>query len=233
LLTGNLQQTSYNKELTSKSSQISTLENSLNNITRDKNNFFDQLQLRQGELESAQAHADTIQHQNTELEFQLREANDRFALVREEYSELQREMESRSREPTVSADEIARVVSAMEVKYEARLAEVKRNISLLEQEHHESEVDWSKKLTEKVREVENLKKILGSATRMREKEERMVADVKTELEAAQETNEVLRREAAELTLLKGQIVELEARHGFKICGKRTHSLLAVIEGTRP
>lgn len=138
-------------------------------------------------------------------------------MVREEYSEFQRETESRSREPTLSAEEIARVVSAVEVKYEVKLAEIKRNILVLEQERHESEVDWSRKLTEKVRELEDLKKMLGSATRMRESEEKMVANLKTELEAAQEMNKGLRREVAGLTLLKGQIEELEASGGFKAC----------------
>jgi chromosome segregation ATPase len=209
-----LYQTSYNKELVSKSSHISTLENSLDKLSRDKTIFFDQLQLRQAELESAQAHARTLQHQHTELEFQLLEANDRLALVREEYAELQREMESRSREPAVSAEEIARAVSATEVKYEARLAEMKRNILVLEKERHESEVDWSRKLKEKLRELEDLKRMLGSATRMQESEETMVADLKAELEAGRETNNALRREVAELALLKGQIDELEASGGF-------------------
>ena len=186
-------------------------------MTRDKNSFFEQLQLRQSDLESAQAHADTVQHQNTELEFQLREANDRLALVREEYAELQREAETRSREPTLSTEEIARMVSTTEAKYEARLAEVKRNIAVLEKERHDSEVDWSKKLKEKVRELEDLKRMLGSATRMRESEENMVASLKTELETAQETNTSLRQEVAQLTLLKGQIEELEASVSFATC----------------
>jgi len=188
-------------------------------VTRDKNAFFEQLQLRQAELESSQAHADTMQHQNTELEFQLREANDRLALVKEEYAELQREAETQSREPTVSSEEIARMVSATEVKYEARLAEMKRNVSVLEKERHESEVDWSKKLKEKVRELEDLKRVLGSATRMRESEDNLVANLKTELDAAQEANSSLRREVAELTLLKGQIEELEASLGIFILKK--------------
>lgn len=207
-------QISHNRELTSKSSQLSALENSLSKVTRDKNSFFEQLQLRQAELESAQAHADTIQHQNTELEFQLREANDRLALVREEYAELQREAETRSREPTLSTEEIARMVSTTEAKYEARLAEMKRNITVLEKERHESEVDWSRKLKEKVQELEDLKRMLGSATRMRESEENMVASLKTELETAQETNSSLQQEVARLTLLKGQIDELEASIDF-------------------
>lgn len=79
-----LQQSTYAKEFGAKSSQITTLENSLNNVTRYKNAFFEQLQLRQAELESAQAHLESIQHQNTEFSFQSREANDRVALLKEE-----------------------------------------------------------------------------------------------------------------------------------------------------
>jgi len=59
-----------------KNSQISTLEKSLNGVTREKNNFFDQLQLRQAEVESMQARLSTMQHQNTELEFQLRDGKE-------------------------------------------------------------------------------------------------------------------------------------------------------------
>jgi chromosome segregation ATPase len=184
-------------------------------VARDKNTFFEQLQLRQAELESAQAHADTLQHQNTELEFQLRETNDRLALVREEYAELQREAESRSREPTVSAEEIARMVSTTEAKYEARLTEMKRKVSVLEKERHESEADWSRKLKEKVGELDDLKSMLGSATRMRESEENTVASLKTGLESALDTNKSLRREIAELTLLKGQIEELQVSSDFQ------------------
>jgi len=155
-----------------------------------------------------------LQHQNTEFQFQLREANDRLALLKEEYAELLRESESRSREPTTSPDEIARMVSAAEAKYESRISEMKRNISVLEKERSESEADWSRKLKEKVKELDDIKRILGSAARTRENEENMVANLKEELAKAQEANKALQRETAELPILREQLLELEVYPKF-------------------
>ena len=185
------------------------MESSLNNATRDKNAFFDQLQLRQAEAESAQAHLESLEHQNAELQFQLRESNDRLALLREECTELVREQENRARDPINSADEIARMVSATEVKYEAKLAELRRNLAIMEKERYESEVDWSRKLEEKVKDLEDLKRVLGSATKTRENDENFVAELKAQLSEAQGTIRTLQRQNSELPLLRDQIQELE------------------------
>jgi len=185
------------------------LESSLNNATRDKNAFFDQLQLRQAEVESAQAHLESLEHQNMELQFQLRESNDRVALLREECAELAREQENRVRDPVNSADEIARMVSATEVKYEAKLSELKRDLAIMEKERHESEADWSRKLKEKVKNLEDLKRVLGSATKTREHDENFVTELKAQLSEAQGTVRMLQRQNSELPLLDDQIQELE------------------------
>lgn len=185
------------------------MESSLNNATRDKNVFFDQLQLRQAEAESAQSHLESLEHQNTELQFQLRESNDRLVLLREEYGELVREQENRVRDPINSADETARMVSATEVKYEAKLAELRRNLAIMEKERYESEVDWSRKLKEKVKDLEDLKRVLGSATKTRENDENFVAELKAQLSEAQDTIRTLQRQNSELPLLRDQIQELE------------------------
>lgn len=182
------------------------MESSLNNATRDKNTFFEQLQLRQAEAESAQSHLESLEHQNTELQFQLRESNDRLALLREECAELARE---RVRDPINSADEIARMVSVTEGKYEAKLAELRRNLAITEKERYESEVDWSRKLKEKVKDLEDLKRVLGSATKTRENDENFVAELKAELSEAQDTIRTLQRQNSELPLLRDQIQELE------------------------
>lgn len=182
------------------------MESSLNNATRDKNTFFEQLQLRQAEAESAQSHLESLEHQNTELQFQLRESNDRLALLREECAELARE---RVRDPINSADEIARMVSVTEGKYEAKLAELKRNLAITEKERYESEVDWSRKLKEKVKDLEDLKRVLGSATKTRENDENFVAELKAQVSEAQDTIRTLQRQNSELPLLRDKIQELE------------------------
>lgn len=185
------------------------MESSLNNATRDKNTFFDQLQLRQAEVESAQAHLESLEHQNSELQFQLRESNDRIALLREECAELVREQENRVRDSVHSVDDIARMVSATEVKYEARLSELKRNLGIMEKERYESEADWSRKLKEKVKDLENLKRVLGSATKSRENDENFVAELKAQLSEAQGTIQTLQQQNSELSVLRDQIQELE------------------------
>lgn len=182
------------------------MESSLNNATRDKNTFFEQLQLRQAEAESAQSHLESLEHQNTELQFQLRESNDRLALLREECAELARE---RVRDPINSADEIARMVSVTEGKYEAKLAELKRNLAITEKERYESEVDWSRKLKEKVKDLEDLKRVLGSATKTRENDENFVAELKAQVSEAQDTIRTLQQQNSELPLLRDKIQELE------------------------
>ena len=135
-------------------------------------------------------------------------------MLKEEYAELLRESESRSREPTTSPDEIARMVSAAEAKYESRISEMKRNVSVLEKERSESEADWSRKLKEKVKELDDIKRILGSAARTRENEENMVANLREELAKAQEANKALQRETAELPILREQLLELEVYPNF-------------------
>jgi len=106
------------------------------------------------------------------------------------------------------------MVSAAEAKYESRISEMKRNISVLEKERSESEADWSRKLKEKVKELDDIKRILGSAARTRENEENMVANLKEELAKAQEANKALQRETAELPILRAQLLELEVYPKF-------------------
>ena len=202
-------------------------------MTRDKNAFFEQLQLRQAELESAQAHLESIQHQNTEFQFQLREANDRVALLKEECSELLREHETRSRDPGPSAEEIARMVSATEAKYESKLSELKRNLGIMEKERHESESDWSRKLKEKVKELEDLKRILGSAAKTREADENVVANLKAELAHAQQTAKSLERQLSDLPPLRDQVNELEVYSVFRFCSVSSKFYdVENVEGTR-
>ncbi|PPQ71336.1 hypothetical protein CVT24_012077 [Panaeolus cyanescens] len=201
--------TTHLKDINAKTALIASLESTVNKLTRDKNEFFDSLQLRQAELESAQSHLESLQHQNTELQFQLRESNERLALLKEEAAELMREQESRIRDPVVSADEIGRMVSATEAKYEARLAEAQRRLATMEKERYESEADWSRKLKEKVKDLEELRRILGTANKSRENDESIVAALKEQLTQEKNLVKTLQNQITQLPLLKEHIIELE------------------------
>jgi len=210
-------QSSHAKELASKNSQISTLENSLNGVTRDKNVFFEQLQIKQAETESAQSHLESLQHQNAELEFQLREANDRLALLREEYADYQREQEAATaRESVTSAADVAQMIAATSAKYEARLAEQQRNIGVLEKERSESEANWARKLKEKVRELDELKRVLGSAAKSKEEDVSMVERLKADLGRAREEVRILKEQLLDVPVLNEKIQDLKVSSCFCI-----------------
>lgn len=199
------------KELSSKTALITTLENSLNNITRDKNTFFDQLQLRQAEVESAQSHLESLQSQNTELQYQLRETNDRYTLLRDELAEVRREHESRAREPLTSPGEVARLLSATEAKYESKISDFKRNLRALEKERSDGEAEWSRKLRDKVREVDHLKKEVGSAASTREHEEETVAVLRAEIDKLKDESRLLHDQLSQLQLSGAKVREIEVR----------------------
>jgi hypothetical protein len=158
------------------------LEASVNNLSLENRTFFEQLQIRQAELESSQHHAGTLQSQNTELQFQLREARDRVTLLTEEISDLQGEQDIRPQGSGIHQEDISQLISAMEAKYEAKLAEIKRNLVLSEKERTESEADWSRKLCEKSRETDELKMILQSSAKLREEKESTSGVLKDEIE---------------------------------------------------
>lgn len=173
--------------------------------------FFEQLQIKQAETESAQSHLESLQHQNTELEFQLREANERLALIKEEYADYQREQEVRAREPVTSASDIAQMISAAEAKYEVKLAESRRSVAVLEKERGESEANWSRKLKEKVKELEDLKRLLGSAARSREEDVSAVEALKADLGRAREEVRILKEQLLDVPVLQETIQDLKVR----------------------
>lgn len=129
-------------------------------MSEEKDNMFDQLQLRQAELESSQSHLESLQNQTMELQYQLREAADRTAVLTDELAETQRREEYNGLGGGVSQAEVAHLISDVEGKYESRLAELRAKIRVLERERVEAEEDWSKGLQQRSKEVERLRREL-------------------------------------------------------------------------
>lgn len=129
-------------------------------LTREKDRLFDQLEMRQAELESANTHMETLQSQTTEYQYQIRELSDRVALLEGELTDAQREANP-ANGTGMSAEEVARLISAAEAKYEARLAELRGQLEAIEKERTEADVEWNSKVAAKALEVEELKKVVG------------------------------------------------------------------------
>ncbi|CCM05148.1 uncharacterized protein FIBRA_07357 [Fibroporia radiculosa] len=173
---------SYTRELEVKDSRIRELQNSVRVLNEEKDEFFDQLQLRQAELESSRSRLEVLEGQTTEFQYQLREANDRIALLSEELADARREQDIRPQNAGPSAEEVTRLLSAAEAKYETRMADMRRRLSAVEKERDEGEAQWSRKLSEKVKELESLRGSLHSSTRSREEESESANALRKEIQ---------------------------------------------------
>ncbi|KAJ7070960.1 hypothetical protein C8F01DRAFT_1108511 [Mycena amicta] len=199
----------HSKEVTAFASRASSLEANIISLTNDKNSFFDELQLRQAEVESAQSHLESLQSQITELQYQLRESEERFALLNDDISEAHREQAIRSREPSSSSEDVSQLLAAAQAKYEVKLADVKKNLSVIEKERNESEAQWSRKLREKVRENEELKQALGSTAQSRQFDEGLVEELKREITGLKEQLRVYQVEISELREHSASLADVE------------------------
>ncbi|KAF4572848.1 hypothetical protein EYR36_007358 [Pleurotus pulmonarius] len=188
----------YSKELASKDAQISTLEKSVNALANDKNNLFEQMQLRQAESESLQSHLESLQSQNAELQFQLREANDRLALLSENLAEARHEQDAKAQAPLASSEEVARLLSATQSKYETKLADMRRDLLATEKERNDAEADWSRKLREKTREADELKRVLASSAKTREESQTAVDGLASQIDQLKQEIQQYKRQVVEL-----------------------------------
>ncbi|KAF9499721.1 hypothetical protein BDN71DRAFT_1486818 [Pleurotus eryngii] len=188
----------YSKEIASKDSQISTLEKSVNALSNDKNNLFEQMQLRQAESESLQSHLESLQSQNAELQFQLREANDRLALLSENLAEARHEQDAKAQAPLASSEEVARLLSATQSKYETKLADMRKDLLATEKERNDAEADWSRKLREKTREADELKRVLASSAKIREESQATVDDLASQIDQLKQEIQQYKRQVVEL-----------------------------------
>ncbi|KAJ3719848.1 hypothetical protein C8R42DRAFT_583445, partial [Lentinula raphanica] len=204
----------FDKELATKNARITQLENSLNAVVRDKNSFFERVQISQAELESSQAHLESLQSQNAELQHQLREQGDRIAILTEELSEARREHDlpssNFSKDSTLtSSEDTARLLTSVEVKYEAKLTELKRVLNNMEKERNESDAEWSRKLREKNKELERLGSLLGTATQSKAQDDGVVENLKLEITTLQQQITAGRTEVSELRTQIAQLKENE------------------------
>ncbi|KAG9106240.1 hypothetical protein FRC07_008896, partial [Ceratobasidium sp. 392] len=105
------------KELSAKNTRIANLESTISSLTNERDSLFEQSQTRQAEAESARSHLQTVQNQVSELQYQVREAEDRNSLLVDELDELRNGSRLSMHSPTPSP-EVARLLSEAEGKFE-------------------------------------------------------------------------------------------------------------------
>jgi len=165
--------------------RIHSFESANLNLTREKDRLFDQLEMRQAELESSNTHMETLQSQTTEYQYQIRELGDRVTLLEGELTDAQRETNP-ANGTGMSAEEVARLISAAEAKYEARLAELRGQLDTIERERNEADAEWSSKFSAKALEVEELKKVIGKSQKSEVDHEAVEEKLREEIAALKE-----------------------------------------------
>ncbi|KLO20203.1 hypothetical protein SCHPADRAFT_34879 [Schizopora paradoxa] len=205
-----LVKTTLQKEISQKSSRITTLENSVRSLTAERDSLFDQLQLRQAELESSQSHLETQQSNTSELQFQLREAEERAALATEELADVRRELEYLSLQPPTSKDQSMERVASVEATYEARLNELRTRMSDIERERNETEIALNRSLAAKTQEIDSMRAALESSTANKDKTEEELTQMRRTIEELKHQAAVSQAQLADVQNTEQRVRDLEA-----------------------
>jgi hypothetical protein len=125
-------------------------------VQQERDELFDFLQLRCAELESSKTRLGELQSRIKELEFRLRASDDELALLTESITE-QRAVSRDAHLISTSSEDISRLLLETEGRYEAKLADARQRIKLLEKERGDTEEEWMRGLDERAKTIEDLK----------------------------------------------------------------------------
>ncbi|KIY72822.1 hypothetical protein CYLTODRAFT_428824 [Cylindrobasidium torrendii FP15055 ss-10] len=201
----------HQRELAAKTSQIAQLQASLESVSNSKNDFFEQLQSRQAEAESAQSMLESMQNQYSELQYRVRELEDRNAVLQEELSEAQ---VVQLRPPSEAPSKAGAEIAAIEARYSMRVSDLERRLEVTERERNEIEAEWSRKLKDKVKETDELKFALNSTAKTKAQDQSVVDGLKKEIEKLKTEKEIVERRVLETkgeAAVRGMFGDLEAK----------------------
>lgn len=204
----------------------------INNLSREKTSIFDQLQQRQADLETSQVHAESLQSQHAEIQYQLREAQDRVAILTEQLADARRDQDAYPRAPSTSHEDATSKLAAAEARYEKHLSELRKSIAAIEKERNDSEADWSRKLLAKTGENEQLHREIESSAQDHSTREETVRHLQMDITRLQNELKALQEQMVQAQRRADNIVNIEvsldsdstdplADHCFEECGYGT------------
>jgi len=114
-------------------------------------------------------------------------------------------------------------LSAAEAKHEFKIDELRRNLAAVEKERNECEADWSRKLREKTRETDELKRVLQSSAKTRDEKEGVVGSLRAEVDRLREEVTSYQRQVSGLQLRVDNIKDIEASANQQLLEVRTRA----------
>ena len=188
-----------------KDAQIDRLERATQSLSAEKDNLFDQLQIRQAEVESAQSLLEVLQGQNTEFQYQVREKDGRIALLNEELRDSRQEQQFGTPDPSTSPEEVAKLLVAAEARHETKLSVLKQKLAGMEAERVEVEAEWRRKVEAKVQEAQRWKSMVDTASQSRQDDDDRMQGLQVEVE---KLRSAARTRDHEVSQLRAQIDRL-------------------------
>ncbi len=170
------------------------------------------MQTKQDEVDRCRAETEAAESNRKELAYQLKEAQDRVALLGEELASASRSQggfKALSSEPAggdsdpnaITPADLSRLLAEAQAKSEAKLSELRHQINRLERDRGEMEEESAKHLQDRAKELERLRTII------REKDDEYVEAVR----GKREMDDQLARVESSKNELRVQIVELQER----------------------
>lgn len=176
------------------------------------NTQFQEIQAKQSEVESSRNELETLRNRTKELEFQLREADERAAIVEASsrvgipsasLSPSRASSPSRN-QPSTSSVEVQRLLADAEARAESRISDLRNKIRSLETERNDAEEEWAAKLSERVRELEKLRRAVtekesefAESVRSKKEGERVMEEAEEARKAVDKQMRALRTELEE------------------------------------
>nr|XP_019012880.1 uncharacterized protein I206_02376 [Kwoniella pini CBS 10737]OCF51661.1 hypothetical protein I206_02376 [Kwoniella pini CBS 10737] len=175
---------SHAKTLSERTTKVNGLEAIVKELNINKQKTFEEYQAKVAEAELAKSEMESLSTRTKELEFQLRESNERCALLEDSLREsgnrgrnkngfgLLSDGLNQSQSPSASPSgsrrnsfnkdsvDVKKLLAEAEAKFESKLSDLKYKIKSLEDERNDIEEEWSLKLQERLRESEKLRRTI-------------------------------------------------------------------------
>jgi chromosome segregation ATPase len=120
--------------------------------------------------------------------------------------------------PGASAEEVTRILSETEGKYEARIGDLRSKMRGLEKERHEAEDEWSRNLQERSRELERLRGLVEAKDREYAESMRRKTETDEQLIELEADNRRLKAQAeAEKGILLGLQKDIDWLRDAEVC----------------
>jgi len=199
----------YSRMVDDQSAKIMNLESATQTISKERDELFDQLQMRTAELESSQSLLEVLESRTKELEFRLRESLDRISFLTEELQMSQNPSRTSRQTDNNASEDVTRLLLEVEGKYASRLSEARSRIKLLEKERSHAEEEWNRGINEKSKSLERLRvslenKELELETLKNGQSDAGAINIKLEL-SINRLETTIQTQASEVEELRGQL----------------------------